>query len=103
MLPYDEYLELLRAYLIGSMMSVDFQHAYLEKFKSENRTMDQKLFEELDALFADIDAFCQDPVLLAELKQIQPDDWYLDEQALHQRVANTVERIEKLKADGQMR
>lgn len=88
----DDYLELLKAFLAGSMTAKMFQRAYLDKFKIENRPMEEGLFDVLDELFGDIDAFCLDPALLAELTETKP-GWYLDEKALRERVEEAVSRI----------
>lgn len=94
----DDYLELLRAYLAGSMTADTFQHTYLDKFKSENRPLGEESFNVLDELFGDVDAFCPDPVLLAELTKIKS-GWYLDEKTLRGRVEAAVKRIEGIAAE----
>ncbi len=96
--PRDDYLELLKAYLAGSMTAEIFRHTYLKKFKTENEPMGEELFGALDELFGDIDAFCSAPTLLADLMRAKP-GWYLDEKALRGRVEDAVKRIEGIAAE----
>lgn len=95
---HDEYINLLNSYLIGSINAETFQHDYLEKFKTEKRPMSDKLYEILDILFADTDAFCSDPVLLAELKKTKVEG-YLNEEELRECIKITMKLIERLKAE----
>ena len=74
------------------MTAEEFQLAYLDKFKSETRTFDEDLFELLDGLFADVDAFGSDPKILAVLQAERP-GCYLDEQSLRNRVSEVSQRL----------
>lgn len=94
---YDEYIDLLNSYLIGSINAETLQRDYIEKFKTEIRPMSDNLYEILDTFFADIDAFCPDPILLIELKKTKVGQ-YLNEKELHERIKITVKLIEKIKS-----
>jgi len=92
---YTDYGLLLHSFLAGTLSTEDFQRAYLERFKNESRVLDDALFEILDELFGDVDAFCADPELLVELRGAKP-GFYLDEQALRAKVAQASQRLARL-------
>lgn len=92
---YTDYGLLLHDYLAGALSAEEFQRAYLEHFKNENRELDDDLFEVLDELFGAVDAFCADPELLAELCVAKP-GFYLDEKALRAKVAQASQRLASL-------
>lgn len=85
---YVEYRSLLEQFLSGAMPVEEFQMTYLSRFKNEARRMEEPLFELLDGLFGDIDAFTTDPQLLAECP-----GYYLDEESLRNRVRSVVSRL----------
>ncbi len=93
--PHNDYLKLLRSYLSGAITGEELQRCYLEMFKTEDRAMSEKLFGVLDEVFGDIDSYCPDPILLAELRK-QRGNWHLDDEALRVRVENAVQRIEAI-------
>jgi len=92
---YTDYGLLLHGFLSGASSAEDFQRAYIDCFKNESRALDDSLFEILDELFGDVDAFCADPDLLAELVVAKP-GFYLDEKALREKVAQASQRLAKL-------
>lgn len=92
---HADYQELLCRYLEGAVSSREFQNLYLEKFKTENRRLPEDVFDVLDALFADVDAFCPDAGLLAELNRENPGHC-LDEQALRHSVGQARERLKEI-------
>jgi hypothetical protein len=91
----NEYKSLLERFLSGGMTGEQFQLAYLDKFKSETTNLDEDLYELLDALFVDVDAFVPDPELLAQLQAERP-GFYLDERSLRDRVSEVVRRLDQL-------
>ena len=92
---YKDYGILLQSFLAGASSAEDFQRAYLDLFKNESRKLDDFLFEILDELFGDVDAFCADPDLLTKLAVAKP-GFYLDEKALREKVAQASQRLVKL-------
>lgn len=94
--PCTDYGLLLQGFLTGTMSAVDFQRAYLDRFKNESRKLDDALFEVLDELFGDVDAFVADPNLLANLDVENP-GFYLDEKALRKKVSQAAEHISRLR------
>jgi hypothetical protein len=91
----DEYLVLMNTFLHGEMPSAEFQLAYIEKFKNETTLFDEKVFQLLDELFGDVDAFCADPEELAALQAELP-GFYLDEQTLRGRVSDIAQRLSEM-------
>ena len=90
-----DYGLLLHRFLAGALSAEDFQRAYLERFKNESRELDDSLFEILDELFGDVDAFCADPALLAALTGAKP-GFYLDEKVLRAKVMQASQRLARL-------
>lgn len=84
------YAALLSKYLNGEMAVVDFQRAYLEKFKKEVARFDESTFDLLDTLFGDVDAYTSDQELLEENPS-----YYLDEEALRLRVVYTMTALQR--------
>jgi hypothetical protein len=81
----QEYLNLLEALLSGECSAPDFENAYLRMFKSDTTRRPQKVFDVLDGLFADVDAYVADPALRED------DD--LDEAGLRERVRHARDRL----------
>lgn len=92
---YTDYGRLLHGFLAGASSAEDFQRVYIDRFKNERRELDDALFEILDELFGNVDAFCADPDLLAALVVAKP-GFYLDEQALRDKVAQASQRLASL-------
>jgi len=88
---YVDYERLLNSFLSGEISADGFQRTYLARFKNEKRILDKSLFELLDELFGDVDAFSSDPTLLAENPT-----WYLDEIALREKVVDVSKRLGQL-------
>jgi hypothetical protein len=92
---YDDYQELLARYLDGAIASREFQEVFLAKFKHEARELPVAVFDVLDALFGDVDAFCPEASLLAELNRANP-NYYLDERMLRQRVSEVRKSLKEM-------
>lgn len=93
---YEDYGSLLNRFIQHRMSADEFQIAYLKLFKNERRQLDEALFDVLDTLFGDVDAFSSEPTIRAELEAQKP-GFYLDEAKLRQRVVYAFERLEALK------
>lgn len=78
---YVEYGLLLDLFLNRKISVEEFQATYLDRFKNEQRQLDEPLFELLDGLFGDVDAFSTDLELIAENPE-----YYLDEAGLREKV-----------------
>lgn len=95
--PYDDYGGLIRRFIDGEVSAEDFQKRYLDLFKRESRVLNEQLFQLLDRLFADIDAYCGDPKLREELRKVHP-TFHLDEEELRQRAVKAFEELRILMA-----
>jgi len=62
----ESYRALIRMFLNGSISSDDFSLQFMNRFKAEDADMDDNLFETLDGLFSDADAYTDDDILLRE-------------------------------------
>lgn len=89
-----EYGVLLDQFLNQEISVEEFQEKYLERFKNERRQLAEPLFELLDGLFGDVDAFSSDPQLIAE-----DPGYYLDEMGLREIVRVVAARLSFLKCD----
>jgi hypothetical protein len=85
--PATDYRLLLERFLGGELTAERFQSTYLERFKTEQRRLDEPLFELLDGLFGDVDSFTTDLNLLAENPS-----FYLDEDRLREKVRDVVKQ-----------
>jgi hypothetical protein len=56
-------MELIKSYIDGEITSSQFETAYLKLFKEEKRIPPADIYEILNKLFTDVDAFCADPKL----------------------------------------
>lgn len=79
------YVDLLDAFVSGECSASEFEQAYLRMFKADATKRPQKIFDVLDGLFADVDAYVSDPNLRED------DD--LDETALRERVHHAREQL----------
>jgi len=83
------YTRMIKSFLTGSTDARTFEHDYLQAFKNESVTLPTDVFETLDRLFADVDAYCPDPALRGT------DD--LDEQQLRGKCREALTKLEKKK------
>ena len=88
---YTDYAQLLGRFLSSEMSVGAFQKVYLDRFKNETRKLDESLFDLLDGLFGDVDAFTTDSELLAENPA-----FYLDEARLREKVRQVANRLSEL-------
>jgi hypothetical protein len=86
--PCVEYKALIQSYLSDEFSSLEFQILYIEKFKNEERLLDDCLFLILDEFFGDVDAYTEDEELLAENS-----DFYLNKNMFRERAGNILNRL----------
>jgi hypothetical protein len=87
----QEYELLCEKYLAGAMPVEEFQTVYLDRFKNEQRSLDEALYELLEGIFGDVDSFTTDQELLAENS-----GFYLDELQLREKVRQASIRLVEL-------
>ena len=83
------YAILLRWLIDGRVSGEEFEVVFLPLYKQDRTQWPPDTFEALDAFFADVDDFCPDPDLRAEVGGI-------DEDELRQRAARAFERLSTL-------
>jgi len=81
----ESYMELIRSFLAYDLTACEFEQQYLELFKTDNERRVESVYNILDKLFADVDAFCADPELRDE------DD--IDEDELRRKCKDALEKL----------
>ncbi len=59
----SNYIALIDSFLAGRISASDFESRYLKLFKEEREIPPKQVYEVLNKLFSDVDAFCDDPSL----------------------------------------
>jgi hypothetical protein len=57
----SSYITLIESYLTRQISSAEFESKYLRLFKNEKRIPPAQIYELLNRLFTDVDAFCSNP------------------------------------------
>jgi hypothetical protein len=83
------YAVLLRLLIDGRIGGEEFEVVFLLLYKRDTTEWPPEIFDVLDSFFADVDEFCGDPALRAEVGGI-------GERELRQRAAATLERLSAL-------
>jgi Bacterial self-protective colicin-like immunity len=83
------YAVLLRLLIDGRVGGEEFEVVFLPLYKRDTTEWPPEIFDVLDSFFADVDDFCADPALRAEVGGI-------DEPELRQRAAAALERLSAL-------
>lgn len=61
----ESYRALLADFVAKKIDASTFEASYLRKFKDELVELPQPVFETLDRMFGDVDAYCPDPLVRA--------------------------------------
>ena len=59
----DKYILLLTQFVNSEIAASEFDTLYLEQFKKETETFPEEIYDILNNLFSDVDAYCEDPDL----------------------------------------
>lgn len=86
----NKYRDLIRLFLSGAVNATAFETLYLSIFASEPLGLAEDVYEVLNGLFLDVDAFCPDPLLRDE----QEDD--IDEETLRQRCKLALCKLDRM-------
>ncbi|WPN23924.1 colicin immunity domain-containing protein [Pseudomonas marginalis] len=86
--PCVEYKALIQNYLNDEFSSLDFQKLYIEKFKNEERLLDECLFLILDEFFGDVDTYTEDEGLL-----VGNSDFYLNQDMFREKAKSVLNRL----------
>lgn len=82
------YIDLITSFVEGRMEAGAFESEYLRAFKSDPTDWPEDAYEVLDGLFADLDAFSDDPSLRGADG--------LDEGQLRMKATAALERLKRL-------
>jgi hypothetical protein len=88
---YNEYEALIAGFVDGKTSAEEFQRAYLDRFKTEVRDLDEPLYQLLEGLFGDVDVFSANADLLNHWPHL-----YLDGAVLKERAKRALERLKVL-------
>jgi hypothetical protein len=61
-----KYVHFIRHFITNELGAVEFEHIYLQMFKSQQGNLPEPAYQVLDALFSDVDSFCSDPSLCSD-------------------------------------
>lgn len=81
----SQYILLLIQFVTGKITATQFELAYLEMFKNETEAFPEDIYETLNNLFSDVDAYCGDPSLR--------DEEDLDDEGLMASAKRALERL----------
>ncbi len=59
----EQYISLITQFIAGDITVSQFEVSYLKMFKDEARELPEDIFDVLNGLFTDVDAYCGDPEL----------------------------------------
>jgi hypothetical protein len=62
----SKYISLIQKFFVGDITVAQFEYLYLDMFKNENEELPEDVYEVLNTLFLDVDAYCEDPSLRVE-------------------------------------
>jgi Bacterial self-protective colicin-like immunity len=88
---YDEYETLIAGFVDGKTSAEEFQRAYLDRFKTEVRDLNEPLYQVLEDLFGDVDVFSASSELLEHWPHL-----YIDGTVLKERAKRALERLKVL-------
>jgi len=81
----EGYVTNIKQFVDGEISASQFEESYSNIFKNHENLLPENVFEILNELFLDIDAYCSDPELMEE------DD--IDDQELMRRAELALERL----------
>lgn len=71
----EQYILLITQFIAGDITASQFEVLYLEMFKNESRELPEDIYNILNGLFSDVDAYCGD-------SELRDDDDLGDEELL---------------------
>lgn len=92
LVPYEPahltpYMAMIEAFLNGQTPVSDFETDYLRVFKDDHTDWPEPVYEALNEVFLDIDAYYPDPAIR--------DEWGIDEAELRARVGRSLEALRR--------
>ncbi|WP_046006447.1 colicin immunity domain-containing protein [Pseudoalteromonas rubra] len=59
----EPYILLVTQFVVGEVTAGQFEASYMDMFKNESREIPDDIYDVLNDLFSDVDAYCGDPDL----------------------------------------
>lgn len=59
----EQYILLITQFIAGDIAASQFEMSYMDMFKNEYREFPEDVYDVLNGLFSDVDAYCGDPEL----------------------------------------
>ena len=87
-----KYMALIRAFLDGSLTAAEFESRYLATFKGEQARLRAPVFDVLQQLFSDVDAYSPD------CSPGQESAFVISEARLREQAAAALRRLEQQQA-----
>lgn len=87
----SRYSNLFKRFLDKEISVCEFQSMFFQLFKSEECCFEESVFQALDDLFGNVDAYTDDP----ELLRLNP-SYYIDETQLRAKVCEISLKLEHL-------
>jgi hypothetical protein len=84
----SSYITLIESYLTRQISPTEFESKYLRLFKDEKRIPPTQIYEALNRLFSEVDAFCSDPSLRNGAS--------IDENELRERANRVYQELKRL-------
>jgi hypothetical protein len=85
--PVVPYAVLLRLLIDGRLAGEEFEVVFLPLYKKDATSWSPEIFDVLDGFFADVDDFCADPVLRAEVGGMDEAELRCRAEIAYQRLA----------------
>ncbi|QIB75445.1 hypothetical protein G3I44_14750 [Halogeometricum borinquense] len=83
----QKYITLIQRYTEQDASATEFSLEYLQEFKNEQPGLSEGTYEILQSMFAEAEAYCEDPELRGE--------WDIGEEELIQAARETVTKLEQ--------
>jgi hypothetical protein len=82
----------MTAFVDGTISAAEFERRYLDKFKREQRPLDEMTYQLLDEVFGDVDAFCADEEVYDQIAAEHP-GWPHNAAELREKVRAAITRL----------
>ena len=89
-----KYVNLIERFLTKEVDAVTFERCYLDMFKHQDCFLPTSVFQILDGLFGDVDAFCADPEIRGDAD--------LNEEQLRDRCGRALKQLRSFAADSEL-
>ena len=91
----EDYCRLLEEYLNGSSTGLEWIKKFLKFYGSDNRQMDEELYNVLDVLWGEVESYQPDEELYRRLAKEKP-GFFLNESLFHERAEVAYRELKRL-------